>query len=245
MVRQQLKQYPHKVTTIAWPQAVKILSYIITLSLIFCFLYELCHRVTFPIAEVKVFGAQHLNQQELQHELVPFVRKGFFGVEVAAIKDQLLQLPWVADVSVQRIWPNEVTIHITERQPIAHWNGNSLLSSKGEIFTPGADSYRESLPEFIGPTGEQAQLLEYYQKINLLLTPLHFKVARLELTAYQTWNIVFDTGVKVNVGYKDVLTRLSHFVKVYPKIIGERAAQVEYIDLRYQDGLAIRWKTIT
>jgi cell division septal protein FtsQ len=41
------------------------------------------------------------------------------------------------------------------------------------------------------------------------------------------------------------LTRLSHFVKVYPKIIGERAAQVEYIDLRYQDGLAIRWKTIT
>jgi len=40
------------------------------------------------------------------------------------------------------------------------------------------------------------------------------------------------------------LTHISHFVKVYPKIIGERANQVDYVDLRYSNGLAIHWKNI-
>ena len=61
------------------------------------------------------------------------------------------------------------------------------------------------------------------------------------MTSDLSWNMMFNNGIKMHVGYKDVLTRISHFVKVYPKIVGERANDVEYIDLRYSNGMAVRW----
>ncbi len=112
-----------------------------------------------------------------------------------------------------------------------------------KCFSPKVDGLPDSLPKFIGPDGEQLHVLEYYNKINQLLEPVHVKIARLELTPYQSWIMTFDNGMKVNIGYKDVLTRIEHFVKVYPKIVGKRASDVEYVDLRYQNGLAVRWKT--
>jgi cell division protein FtsQ len=176
---------------------------------------------------------------------MPLVSKGFFAVEVEFVKERILQLPWVADVSVRRVWPDQVIVVVTERDPIAFWNETSLLSSSGEIFSPKENTFPTGLPHFSGPDGEQIHMLEFYSKIDHTLRPLHLKITQLELTPYLSWNMMFAGGMKVHLGYKDVLTRINHFVKVYPKIVGERAADVDYIDLRYPNGLAVRWKTVS
>jgi len=199
----------------------------------------------FPISNVKVFGINHLDRQEMETLLAPFVNKGFFAVDIDRIKEQVLQLPWVGQVVVRRTWPDQVMIAIREKSPIAVWNDNSLLSSAGELFSPSAESYPAELPEFSGPAGEQILMSQYYAKMNSLLTPLHFKITRLELSPSMAWRLTLENGMKLNVGHKDVLTRLTHFVKVYPKIVGERVAEVEYIDLRYPNGMAVRWKSVT
>lgn len=197
----------------------------------------------FPIHQVKIYGAKNLNPQETEHLLLPLVSKGFFAIEVDLIKEQLLQVPWIAEVSVRRIWPDQIVVAVSERNPIARWNENSLLSSTGEVFNPKPESYPAALPHFIGPEGQQLSMLEFYSKINNLLNPLHLKIKRLELSPYLSWDMEFANGMKVRLGYKDVLTRVGHFVKVYSKIVGERAADVDYVDLRYPNGLAVRWKT--
>lgn len=216
------------------------------LLIIFCcfFIGKIKQNKEFPIRQVAVYGVKHLDQQAMQHQLEPLVKNGFFGVEVEQIKDCILQMPWVADVAVRRIWPDQVMITVAERDPAARWNHHSLLSYSGEIFRPTEDTYPANLPDFMGPEGEQIHMLQYYTRMNDLLKPLHTKVAQLELTPYLSWNMQFADGMKVNLGYKDVLTRVRHFVKVYPKIVGTRAADVEYIDLRYSNGLAVRWKTV-
>lgn len=68
-------------------------------------------------------------------------------------------------------------------------------------------------------------------------------MTHLELTPGQTWRLTLDNGIKLRVGHKDVLTRLADFVKVYTKIIRDREHDVDYVDLRYGNGLAVRWKT--
>jgi cell division protein FtsQ len=128
---------------------------------------------------------------------------------------------------------------------VAFWNENSLLSTTGEIFNPASETFPVGLPHFVGPDGQQISMLEFYSKINNLLNPLHLKLKRLELSPYLSWDLEFANGMKVRLGYKDVLTRVSHFVKVYQKIVGERAADVDYVDLRYPNGLAVRWKTVS
>lgn len=200
-------------------------------------------KTFFPIKSVKVFGVQHIDQTSIQEAITPLVKKGFFAIDVDIIKDRLLKSPWVSKTIVQRVWPDQVIITVIEKTPIARWNNESLLSTNGEIFSPPESSYPQGLPLLIGPDREQIRMLEYYKKLSSILMPLHFKIARFELTPELAWNLTFDNGIKVTAGYKDILTHINHFVKVYPKIVGDKDSQVEYIDLRYPNGLAIRWKT--
>ncbi len=228
---------------IAWRSICKISLIIALIAISFLSVNKIKRTNDFPIHHVKVYGAAHMSHRDVQHALMPLVTRGFFAIDVDAVKEQLLQLPWVANASVWRIWPDQMVIAITERIPVARWNQHSLLSTNGEIFTADENTYPQNLPQFIGPEGEQINMLENFVKMSRIVQPLHNKIAHLELSSYLAWSMTLDNGIKVNLGYKDILTRTNHFVKVYRKIVGKRAEDVEYVDLRYPNGLAVKWKS--
>lgn len=196
----------------------------------------------FPIKKVKIYGINRADHQEVKDVLLPLVSNGFFTVNVEYIRDRLLQIPWVSEISVRRAWPDQVDITLIEKKPLALWNNQSLLSEEGELFEPKQETYPSHLPQLIGPSGQHVYMLQYFKDMNRLLLPLHARISSLELTPYFTWKLTLDNGIIMQVGHKDILTRLSHFVKVYPKIVGVHAADVDYIDLRYPNGAAVRWK---
>lgn len=196
----------------------------------------------FPIKKVRVIGLQNLDKKDVKQTLEPLVTRGFFSVDVEHIRDRLQQMPWVSDTLVRRTWPDEVTVTIIEKEVIARWNNESLLSMDGNLFVPKESSYPGGLADFVGPDGQQIVMLKYFDSINRILGPLHAKISYLELTPYLTWKLRLDNGMTLKVGHNDILTRLAHFVKVYPKIVGDRGADVEYVDLRYPNGMAVRWK---
>jgi cell division protein FtsQ len=197
----------------------------------------------FPINMVRIYGIRHIDKQEMKNLLLPFLAKGFFGVQVGLIKDKLTQISWVSHIFVRRTWPNQLDIIIIEKNAVAKWNNQDLLSQTGELFTPDISTYPVHLPEFVGPIGKQVVMLQYFNDINRLLQSLRVKITYLELTPYLTWKLILDNGMMIHMGHKDILTRLSHFVKVYPQIIGIYANNVDYIDLRYPNGLAVKWKS--
>ncbi len=197
---------------------------------------------SFPIRTVRVFGVNHVKHQEVQDLLLPMVRRGFFTIKVEYIRDRLLQIPWISDLDVRRVWPDQVEITVIERNAVARWNDESLLSETGELFSPNQNTYPAHIPKFMGPIGQQIVMLQYFKDINRLLVPLHANISLLELTPYFTWKIILTNGMILQMGHKDILTRLDHFVKVYPKIAATRAADIEYVDLRYSNGFAVRWK---
>ena len=196
----------------------------------------------FPIKTVRIYGINHTDQKELETVLIPLVERGFFSINVDMIRDRLRQMPWVSKIFVRRYWPDQVEITLLEKNAIARFNEQSLLTEGGELFIPPLHSSYDDLPQFLGPDGKQIIMLEYFKSFSRILDPLHAKIAYLELTPYYTWKITLTNGMTLQIGHKDILTRLRHFVKVYPKIVGARAKDVEYIDLRYSNGMAIRWK---
>ncbi len=229
----------------SWKSFIHLICFV---ALIFFIMYAFNQLKTtqyFPIKEVKIAGIQHVSHEDVEHLLLPLVNKGFFAVSVEHIRETLNQLPWVSDASVRRVWPNQIRIQVSEKLPFALWNNEKLLSTSGQLFTPSRESFPSDLPEFAGPEGTQLKMLENYSKINKALAPLHFKVARLELSPAHVWSFTLNNGIKVNIGHKDILTRVGDFVKVYPKIIGSRASEVNSVDLRYSNGLAVRWKTVS
>ncbi|TPW17718.1 MAG: cell division protein FtsQ, partial [Halothiobacillaceae bacterium] len=63
----------------------------------------------FPVRDVIVDGQFHyLKQQDVIDVVAPEVRKGFFVADFALLKGQLMAVPWVADVTLQRVWPDQV-----------------------------------------------------------------------------------------------------------------------------------------
>jgi cell division protein FtsQ len=196
----------------------------------------------FPIKTVRVYGINHVDKHEVQTMIRPLVNRGFFTVNVDYIRDRMLEMPWVADIFVRRNWPDQVEITVVERKPIARWNNASLVSQNGDLFSPKEETYPANLPQFVGPEGQQAIMLQYFHEMNRALQPLHAKISYLEMTPFFTWKLKLDNGIMMQIEHKDILTRLAHFVKVYPKIIGNRSKDVEYIDLRYPNGVAVRWK---
>jgi len=199
-------------------------------------------REYFPIQVVHVYGAQHIDHQELQNLIQPLVTHNFFTVDMEHIKDRLRQFSWVENTTIRRIWPDQVDIVISEHQPIAVWHDGNLLSANGDLFSPGGYDIPSGLPQFIGPDGSQASMLQSFNDFNRELTPLHVKITTLELTSYRMWRLSLDNNIRLHLGHKNILTHLSQFVKVYPKIIGSKAEDVDYIDLRYPNGIAVKWK---
>lgn len=229
----------------SWKMTGKVVCFLGFLFIVSFLFNQFKKNPYFNIKEVKIVGATHMSHEEIKQSLLPLVNKGFFIVDVSLIKERLKQFSWVSEASVRRVWPNQIHIQIQEKRPLAYWNHSQLLTTAGEIVTPMPTKalLLSELPHFIGPQGEQMQILNYYARINGILAPLHFKITQLELTPSRSWQLTFNNGIKLNVGEKESLTRISHFVKVYPKIVGARAKEVDSIDLRYPNGLAVRWKT--
>ena len=58
-------------------------------------------------------------------------------VNVQAVQQRLTQLPWIAQASVKRTWPWQVTVQVRERTPAALWqhqNQRYLLDTRGKII---------------------------------------------------------------------------------------------------------------
>ncbi len=229
----------------SWKSAINVVCFV---AFVFfaTYVFNQCKTTHyFPIKEVKIAGIQHVNHDEVQHILLPLVNKGYFAVSVEHIKESLAQFPWVADASVRRVWPNQIIIQVSEKSPLALWNNEKLLSTSGQLFSPARNTFPADLPLFMGPEGAQLKMMENYAELSKIIAPLHFTMTRFEWSPGHVWSMTLNNGIKVNIGHKDILTRVGDFVKVYPKIIGNRANEVNSVDLRYSNGLAVRWKTLT
>lgn len=199
---------------------------------------------TLPIRRVKITGVyQHIDRQALQNTVVPLLNQGFFGIDVSAIQERLQQLAWVNQVDIKRVWPDSLVIHVTEQKALARWNDGALLNPQGDVFTPGKYSVDPALPHLWGPVHQQGLALQTYLQLRNVLQPLGVDIRELELTPRQAWRLVLNNSMTVLLGQEQMQERLLRFVKIYPRVVGDHAADIAYVDLRYPHGMAVNWKT--
>ena len=102
-------------------------------------------------------------------------------------------------IFVRRIWPDQVEITVVEKNACcAVGMVRVLLSDTGRIiYTQRKNTYPNESSHFLGPEGKQMTMLQYFNEINRLLTPLHAKISYLELTPYLTWKLHLDNGIDI------------------------------------------------
>ena len=198
---------------------------------------------TLPIRSVGVEGAfRHLTRAQLQAEVAPHASGGFFTVDVRAVQGAAEAMPWVDRVSVRRVWPDRLRLHVVEQEPLARWAAGGLINTRGERFDVPAAQAPEGLPLLDGPAGQEAVLAHWYRDVNQALASLGRSAVAVRMDPRRAWRVRLDNGLELDLGRSEAYGRLMRFVGIYPRVLEARAADVRRVDLRYTNGFAVSWR---
>ena len=172
-------------------------------------------------------------------------RLNFFTLEIAQIQNQLENMPWVYSASIRKHWPDTLKIHIVEQSVIAIWNDRALLNRAGDIIETSPDDVAEHYVSLYGPNALSKEVLLTYSKINQLLKVNEFKIISLSSDQRNSSDVFLESGISLRLGQEQKLDRIQRFLSVFPLIEKQYdIATIDYLDLRYDTGLAIGWKTV-
>ncbi len=199
-----------------------------------------------PVSRVAVTGTLlHVDRQLLVERVRPHLHeKGFMTVDLDAIRADVMQLPWVAEVSIQRRWPDQLVIEVTEQEAIARWGKDGLLNRRGEVFRPQPLGDVSQLPLLYGPDNLSGEVVERYAQLRELLGEQKLLLSDLGSDERGSWSATLQGGVVLRLGTGDILKKMRSFSRVYRAELSSQMERIAYIDLRYGNGLAVGWKTV-
>lgn len=196
-----------------------------------------------PINRVKILGAyEQVDKSALQQAITPYVSDGFWSVDVYTIKQAVERLPWVAKAVVRKRWPDTVEVRIKQHQAVTRWNQKGLISAKKQVFYPAAETISHSLPVIYGPEGSHQQAMLGFDEMQGILHPLGLGIKSARVDRRQSWSLELDNGIHLVLGQNDYQQRLRRFIRAYSHVVEAHQDDVAYIDLRYNNGMAVRWK---
>jgi cell division protein FtsQ len=152
----------------------------------------------------------------------------------------LLAIPWIAEATVRKLYPDRLLIVVTEREPFALWQRGghiSVISNDGTVIAPLHDPAFASLPLIVGQ-GAGVRAREFLALLGRHPEILDAVSASI-LVAERRWNLRLKSGVDVKLPEADVeqalarLARLDHDRQLLSR-------DISIVDLRLSDRVTVR-----
>lgn len=199
---------------------------------------------TLPIKQIQALGTfTHIDESILRQVVAKAVRGGYFTVNVDEVQQAVKAIPWVAQDSVRRVWPDTLAIDVTEQTTQAEWAKGGLVNQQGVLFFPERNTYPKGLPVFDGPTGTERNLTEIFHMAKAIIDPLQLKIEEIHMDSRRAVSLKLSNDIEVILGREETRSRLERFTRVYRKLLAQRANDIARVDLRYSNGLAVGWRT--
>lgn len=174
-------------------------------------------RAGFEVRHVRVSGVERMNEDRVYERVLGERDRPMPQVDLAAIREDLLQLPWVRDARVSRQLPGTLAIDIVERVPHAVLQKPDhfvLVDAEGHELEPVS---RASIGERLlisGPgAARQVAALEHLLDAAPALRP---QVKGAEWVGNRRWNLTFATRqvLALPQGDNEAATALVSFARL-------------------------------
>jgi len=246
MARKQARRRKQKSTTRLKMPTIRIGRIVAPLIAIGIVLatYELSLRMLDrEISSIEISGPfQRVTALHIEDAISEEIDAGFVGADIDRIQELIVALPWIDQARVARRWPSRISISVTEQVPAAVWGDSGLLNTRGELFVTDLRHAPAELPRLSGPDQRASEVAARYLSVREQLIPLGLDVRRVHLDARGSWEMTLGNGIEVRLGRRAVADRTELFLAVVADIITSRAADINYIDMRYGNGFTIGWK---
>ncbi len=213
-----------------------------------------------PVREVKFKGDfKQVDANELSKvaNVIAKTRHSMLRTNLDEVQAAVKQVAWVRNANVRRQLPATLEITIEEHTPYGHWRDVSvnesaqsqnvqrlMVNNFGEVFNTGlaSKSVNEKwleMPVFAGPPGSGREVLAGFDQFRKQLLVVERTPKELQLSSRRAWLMKLDNGTVLELGRSDAIARLQRYIRAYHQLATLQAAN-SHIDLRYQNGLAVR-----
>lgn len=196
------------------------------------------------LGPVSVAGAHRVAPAEIIAAAAFPPGRNIWLLDTASAARSIAALPWIASATIERAWPNQVTIAVVEREPAARLElgggFSTLVDSDGRVLgAAGAPDEAlpaltvEPLPDGAGSAGAQLGATAVGGALDALrqLRALGVHMTEIDIDPVMGFRVVADGGPAVVFGDLDDLARKVALYDAIRKRIA-RPESVEYIDLR-------------
>jgi cell division protein FtsQ len=198
--------------------------------------------------DLVVEGIHYASASQIRHVFAEDFGRSLYLVPIQKRRQQLLEIDWVEDATVSKVWPKTVKVHITERVPVAfvHLRPNArdgmsrfaLIDREGKILRPRVAA-KFTLPVITG-IREDESLINRRARVRRVLAmlkeigPLSQQISEIDVADPN--NLVVEEHVDNNVvslllGDENYSDRLQNFLTNYAEIKARRPDATR-IDLR-------------
>lgn len=111
----------------------------------------------FAVEDVKVSGNLQTSEIDVFQLLGLDGSTSLIALDIDAARRKLVQLPWVEDVDIRKVYPKTIEVRLKERQAFGIWQHGSelsLIEKSGSVIAPLRDNKFASLPLFVGRDAE-------------------------------------------------------------------------------------------
>jgi cell division protein FtsQ len=195
-----------------------------------------------PLKSVAVEGAfQFLPKDRAMQLIGADIDGDFLQVDLESLKTVLESDPWVERVFLSRRWPDTLVVKITEQKPIARWDVNGFLNQRGEIIRVTEVDKLLGLPWLQGDEANAREIMMQFQDMSTLMRSRGLEIVALKCDNKKSWRLTLKNDKEIAIGREQVMEKLRRFVTVYDKFLGGVWGDVKDIDVRYSNGVAVRW----
>lgn len=170
-----------------------------------------------------------------------YIGDSLLTIDIAQMKVDLEGLAWIYSVQVRKEWPGKLLFNVEEHEPVAIWNGAYVLNSNGDpLEKPFAEM---ELAKLIGPNNKAKEVMNHYLEFSQVFSDLAIQITEVEMKPRGSWRLVLGSSLIITLGDRNVLSRSKRVVDLLNSESIDKT-QLEYIDARYTNGIAVRYKQL-
>ncbi len=194
----------------------------------------------FNISAIALAGHKHLSREEIMAIAGVTGRTSLLFFDVADARARLKTNPWIADATVQKLYPHRLQITITERAAFALWQKGGrvgVIAADGTVLESYISRRFAGLPLVVG--GGAATRAKDFLALLGRYPDIRDNVRASVLVAERRWNLRLKNGLDVRLPEFDIARALDQLVALdrEKKLV---TRDISAIDLRLPDRITVR-----
>ena len=177
--------------------------------------YEIASDAGFKFETVVIKGNKHIEPKEIVATLNADVGTPLFAISLKNSYHKLKENSWVRNLSIMRLLPNTIVIHIMERVPIAIWQHEkrlALIDAEGNIID---NNHIENFPTLLQVVGSDANLYAEHLIESLKMEPeLAGNIISAVRYGERRWNLVLKQNITVKMPENNFDKALRYLAKM-------------------------------